>query len=222
MMDEYQKSIKLKFRILAGFYDLFDLAFLLGKDVNPRRALARKIPNDRIRILDVCVGTANSALQVALANENNRIIGVDISRDMITVAERKIRAEGITNLSIENMNATGMSFEDGEFDVVMVSFGLHEMSYDLMREVLAEMSRVLKSEGSLFIIDYERASSHVMNLCFSLYLRIFEPPHMSEFLDYDWRKILREVGCMVSSTENYRFSKLITAVKCRNPLTEPL
>ena len=212
-MNDYRKSIKLKFRVIARFYDLFDLVFLLGKDANPRIALARRIPNEPVQILDVCAGTGNSALEVAMTNEHNRIIGVDLSPDMIAVAERKIRSKGITNLSIENMDATRMSFNDGEFDVVMVSFGLHEMKLDLMTDVLAEMSRVLKPGGSLFVIDYERESGHIMNLCFSIFLKVFEPPHLSEFLDYDWRNILGDAGCEVTGVEKYRISKLITAVK---------
>lgn len=84
-MQNYERQIKLKFGVLASFYDLFDVLFLLDKKRNPRHALARKIPNEVLRILDVCVGTANSAIAVAEANSRNEIVGIDLSADMIAV-----------------------------------------------------------------------------------------------------------------------------------------
>ena len=70
-MQEYEGRIKLKFKLLANFYDLFDIPFRLNTDGNPRLALAQKIPNVSLRILDVCVGTANSAIAVAAANDQS-------------------------------------------------------------------------------------------------------------------------------------------------------
>ena len=88
--DRYEKKIRAKFKFLAFFYDLFDLVFLIDPKRNPRHALTQLIPNDRLGILDVCVGTANSAIAVAQKNDKNHITGIDLSSDMIAVAQRKI------------------------------------------------------------------------------------------------------------------------------------
>jgi len=212
-VQSYEQKIRLKFKLLAKFYDLFDLVFLFDRGKNPRYALARKIPNEALRILDVCVGTANSALVVAEANDRNEIVGIDLSPDMIAVAEDKIRKRGIQNITIHQMDATKMSFQDGEFDVAMVSFGLHEMGYELMMDVLREMHRVLKGEGQLYIVDYEQADGAVKNFLFSIYLRLFEPKHISEFLRYDWAEILGGIGFRIDGVEKHLFSKLISATK---------
>ena len=79
-MQEYEGRIKLKFKLLANFYDLFDIPFRLNRNGNPRLALAKKIPNATLHILDLCVGTANSAIAVAEANDQNEIIGIDLSQ----------------------------------------------------------------------------------------------------------------------------------------------
>ena len=76
-MQEYEGRIKLKFKILAAFYDLFDMPFRLNTAGNPRLALAKKIPNAALGILDVCVGTANRAIAVAEANNQNQITGTE-------------------------------------------------------------------------------------------------------------------------------------------------
>ncbi|MEW6618711.1 MAG: methyltransferase domain-containing protein [bacterium] len=215
-MQDYERQVKLKFKLLATFYDLSDIPFLLNGKGNPRRALARKIPNETLRILDVCVGSANSAIAVAEANDQNEIIGVDLSPDMIAVAESKIRRRGIQNIFIHQMDATKMTFQDGEFDIAMISFGLHELDYDLMIDILKEMCRVLKESGKLYLVDYEREDGLLKNLVLSIHLKIFEPSHMPQFLKYDWVEILQSIGFQVTETEKYLFSKLICAVKQSN------
>jgi len=78
-MQEYEKKIKLKFKLLAAFYDMFDIPYMIKPSSNPRLALARKIPDEELRILDVCIGTASSSLSVAQANSHNQITGIDLS-----------------------------------------------------------------------------------------------------------------------------------------------
>jgi ubiquinone/menaquinone biosynthesis C-methylase UbiE len=209
----YEKRIKLKFKLLAAFYDLFDLAFLLDRKRNPRYALADKIPDEAIRILDVCSGTANSSIVVAQANIRNEIICIDLSPDMIAVAYSKVRKRNIRNISIRQINATEMNFQDDEFDVAMISFALHEMDYEMMLKVLRQMCRVLKDGGKLYIIDYAREDGWCKDLLLSMHLRVFEPKHMAKFLKYDWTDILRVVGFQFNSSEEYLFSKLIAATK---------
>jgi ubiquinone/menaquinone biosynthesis C-methylase UbiE len=209
----YEKRIKLKFKVLAAFYDLFDLAFLIDRKRNPRYALARKIPDEALRILDVCAGTANSAIVVAQANVHNEIICIDLSPDMMAVAYNKVRKRNIRNISIHQMNAENMNFQAGEFDVVMISFALHEMAYEMMLKVLRQMCRVLKDGGKLYIIDYGREDGWCKNLPLSMHLKVFEPKHMAQFLKYDWAETLKEVGFQLISSEKYIFSKVIVATK---------
>lgn len=211
--EEPNRRNERKFRWLAAFYDAFDLVFLLDPKSNPRHALAAKIPNDALRILDVCTGTANNAIAVAEANPQNRITGVDLSPDMIAVAERKIRQRDLQTITIHHMNATGMDFQPGTFDIVMISFGLHEFDRELMGRVLREMQRVLKRGGKLYIVDYERGKGFLRSVLFDLYLRIFEPKHLPQFLAYNWAEILGEVGLELDELEICLFSKLISATK---------
>ncbi len=127
LVPDYQRRIKLKFRMLAYFYDLFDLPFIFDRRTNPRLVLAHKIPDAPLSILDVCVGTAIGSMTVAEANPENRITGVDLSLDMLVLAQEKIRRRVLRNVSLRQMNAANMQFGESAFDVVMVSFGMHEL-----------------------------------------------------------------------------------------------
>lgn len=212
-MKNYKSKVQFKFKFLSWFYDTFDCAFILDQSKNPRKNLAQKIPNENIQILDVCVGTANTAIIIAQKNSKNNIIGIDLSKDMIAVAEKKRSKHKITNLSFLQMDATEMNFTNSYFDVVMVSFGLHELGYELMMKILYEMNRVLKKGGKLYIIDYKKEDDSFRALLLWLCLRLFEPKHMSEFLQYNWGKILKKVGFHIKANEKQLFSKLISAAK---------
>lgn len=200
-MKNYERKIKLKFRLISSFYDLFDTPFKMFPTGNPRRALAQKIPDASLRILDVCVGTANSALAVAQNNSLNHVIGIDLSPDMVAVAKNKIRKKGISNIEIQQMDATNLHFKNGEFDIVMISFALHEMDALLMEGALNEIARVTKTDGTLYIIDYEKPEDDWKSFLFSVYLKLFEPAHMDRFLQYDWKDVLCKHGFQIINSE---------------------
>jgi len=106
-----------------------------------------------------------------------------------------------------------MSFEDDEFDIVMISFALHELEHELMMQVLSEMNRVVKDNGPLYIIDYELEETLIKKLILSANLKLFEPAHMQRFLRYDLKELLAGAGFRFTGQEKSLFSKLISAEK---------
>jgi len=212
-MENYKTKLNLKFKTLSWFYDAFDWAFALDQSKNPRKLLAQRISNDTIQILDVCVGTANSAIAVAKNYPDVHITGIDLSADMMAVAKRKTQKLGISNITFRQMDAATMDFSDESFDIVMISFGLHELGYDLMMKILNEMNRVLKRNGKLYIIDYAKEDDPVRKVLLWLCLKIFEPKHMSKFLEYNWNDILKKAGFNLDSSAKQLFSKLISGTK---------
>ena len=201
-MKRYERRLKIKFKLLSVFYDLFEIVFWFDQKSNPRRKLSQKIPDTHLLILDVCVGTANAAIEVAKAHTQNEIIGIDLSIDMMKVAQ---------TTSLLQMDATRMGFGDNVFDIVTVSFGLHELGYELMMEILRQMHRVVKNDGTLYIVDYEEEDNIIKKILLWCCLKLFESKHMSEFLGYDWPKLLGDVGFKLVKKEKCLFSKLISA-----------
>jgi demethylmenaquinone methyltransferase/2-methoxy-6-polyprenyl-1,4-benzoquinol methylase len=175
--------------------------------------LARLIPNDDSRILDVCFGTGNSTLLVAKNNDRNRITGLDLSADMLEVAKRKIRKRGLTNIETIRMDAAEMDLEDESFDVATSSFGLHEMEYPVMESILKEMSRVLKRDGKLYLVDYRVLDTELKRLLFRVYILLTSPPHVKDFLKYDWEAIMKECGFRIDRIEPYKISQITCATR---------
>ena len=195
------------YHFLSKFYDLFDLIFLFGGKGNPRSGLLEAFGNSRLAILDVCVGTGASSILVAVQQDQNHLIGIDISEDMLAVARRKIAQKKLTNLEVRNMSADSMQFADNSFDVVMVSFALHEFEPDLRERIFKEAARVLKPGGKFCVIDFAR-QENFLNRIFTKVWTAIEPPCFTDFLDIDWRKHLKAHNLFFESEKEYSFSKL--------------
>lgn len=191
----------------SKIYDIFDVIFLLGRKGNPRLGLLDIIPNTPLRVLDVCVGTAASALVVAGRNDKNHIQGIDVSEAMLSAARRKIAQSNHTNLEVINMSATEMDYADASFDVVMVSFALHEFEPGLRDKVFQEVGRVLKPGGIFCVIDFARQDS-LLNQMFLKLWALVEPSSFAHFLDLDWRTYLTPYGLRFEGEHEYSFSKL--------------
>jgi demethylmenaquinone methyltransferase/2-methoxy-6-polyprenyl-1,4-benzoquinol methylase len=190
-----------------------EIFFYFNTKTNPRHGLARLIPNDDLQILDVCFGTGNSTLLVAKNNNKNMITGLDLSADMLTVANRKIRKQGLSNIKTIRMDAADMDLEDESFDVATSSFGLHEMEYPVMESILREMNRVLKENGKLYVVDYQIQDTAMKRLLFRVYLLLTSPPHVKDFLKYDWEAIMKECGFRIDKIEPYKISQIVCATR---------
>jgi demethylmenaquinone methyltransferase/2-methoxy-6-polyprenyl-1,4-benzoquinol methylase len=197
---------------LAKFYDLFDLIFLWGGKGNPRYGLVEAISDTPQRILDVCVGTAASSIAVATQHPQSQIIGIDISEAMLSVARRKISRKKLTNLELINMSADAMQLADNSFDVVMVSFALHEFENELREKIFKEISRVLKPGGKFLVIDFARQNSP-SNRAFMKIWTLIEPSCFSAFLDIDWDKHFNTYGLIFESEKEFSNSKLYVLQK---------
>jgi ubiquinone/menaquinone biosynthesis C-methylase UbiE len=91
-----------------------------------------------------------------LKNTQGTILkGLDISADMISVAERNAEEYGLSK-RVEYLHSSGdrMLFEDEKFDAVFTNGSLHEWSDP--KNTLNEIWRVLKKGGSVFISDLRR------------------------------------------------------------------
>lgn len=210
-MRSYNENVRLKYKLLAKIYDLMDPILFNSKKGNPRYALAGMIPDEELEILDVCPGTGCTTVAIASSNKRNRVTGIDLSGDMLRVAERKIRKNGLENVSLFQMDAAKIELEK-EFDVVTTSLSLHEMPDGIMDSVISEMSRVLRKEGRMLIIEWDRPKDFLGSMVFTVFPYLFEPGDFKGFLQLDWCEYLKRHGLVLKGIEKFKFTKLIIAV----------
>lgn len=212
-MENYENRVRVLYKILSKAYDLMDLIIFSNENSNPRKGLASKLPNDRLRVLDVCCGTGNSAIAIAKKNDNNTVIGIDLSSDMLKAARNKAIKNKFDNISFREMNAAKTDFSNESFDVVTVSLALHEMPQELIDLILTEIGRVLKPSGKLYIIDWDRPKHPIASLVFAIFPTLFEPKVFKDFLKINWKQLLDKFAFKYLDTERYTFTKLVIAIK---------
>jgi ubiquinone/menaquinone biosynthesis C-methylase UbiE len=104
--------------------------------------------NEGMTVLDIGCGTG--AHLRLYQKENCSIYGIDLSPAMINVARKTLGEEA--NISLGS--ATDMEFGNDQFDLILCSTVLHEMSQKVREDVLEEAKRVLKSDGRILLIDF--------------------------------------------------------------------
>lgn len=101
-------------------------------------------PGDRV--LDLASGTGEPALTLARRQPHAVITGIDAAEGMVRVAQKKVAAERLPNVSFQHMPAEHLAFADASFDKVLCRFGV--MLFEDPLEGCREIHRVLKPGGA--------------------------------------------------------------------------
>jgi len=100
------------------------------------------------RVLDIACGTGQPALPAAeRVGPSGWVLGLDLSEDMLKVAQEKAQARGLSNLEFRLGDAEATDFEPESFDVVLCRWGLMLMPEPL--RCLQHAQRALKSGGRI-------------------------------------------------------------------------
>ena len=191
-VDEAKEYYSLTIRvwhILAPFYDIMTMPLSRVREQVVDFANAMK----GSKILDVATGTGEQAL--AFARNGYDVIGVDLSEDMLRVAERK---NSFGNAKFEVADATNLQFEDDSFDVTCISFALHDMPSTIREKVLRQIARVTKPKGMVLIVDYGLPRSKVGRFVVYHLVNLYEGKYYSRFIKSDLVTLLRKTGIEVS------------------------
>jgi phosphatidylethanolamine/phosphatidyl-N-methylethanolamine N-methyltransferase len=114
-----------------------------------RRAAIDACENVGGRVLEVGVGTG---LSLPYYTQRCRVVGVDISDDMLDVARRRVEELGMTNVEqLANMDVQKLGFANNSFDVVTAQYVVNTVPDP--EAALDEFVRVLRPGGELIIIN---------------------------------------------------------------------
>lgn len=148
---------------IARDYDRLNRVMTFGLDRCWRRRAARGLHGS---VLDVACGTGDMMLE--LRRRGCDVTGVDISEEMLAIAKRKVE-----NGKWKVADAESLSFEDSTFDAVTCAFGVRNFVH--LEQGLKEMLRVLKSGGSLAILELATPDSAFVRPFYNLYTKHIIP-----------------------------------------------
>ena len=98
-------------------------------------------------VLDVCCGPAT--LTEAACRRGARVVGLDISSELLELARRKV-----PEANFHEGNAEDLPFDDESFDAVIAGYGLMHVARP--DAVLREMLRVLRADARLAVSVWQK------------------------------------------------------------------
>ncbi len=140
-------SIQAAYRRYARVYDAtFGTVFAAGR----KRILRQLNRHGGQRILEVGVGTG---ISLPGYRRDNTIVGIDISKDMLDIARRRIERRSLTNVeSLSEMDAENLEFADGSFDTVVAMYVMTVVPHP--DRGMSELRRVCKPGGDIYLLNH--------------------------------------------------------------------
>lgn len=195
------------YRRYAGIYDV-----VFGPIMHPGRkrivdALQCR-PGDHI--LEVGVGTG---LSLPLYSSGVRVTGIDVSREMLVVARRRVAREPLPHVeAILEMDAQAMSFPDARFDKVVAMYVVSVVPDP--KKMVAEMRRVCKPGGEILIVNHFRSRNPVLGTMESLLAPFSRLAGFRPNLDMD--EFLADTGLLVEEIRSTNLFGYWKILRCRN------
>jgi len=131
-------------------------------------------------ILDLCCGTGNQ-IKLLLKHGFKNLSCLDISDSMLEVAKR-----GNSSIKIYKEDATNTNFDDVSFDVVILSFAIHEKDRNTQQALMNEAYRIIKKDGLMLVVDYvfDNKTTKFGKILVSIIERIAGGEHDRNFKNY--------------------------------------
>lgn len=222
LLEKKPDDIKRMFDGISNCYDFANniLSFGLHKIIKKIAINELKIKN-KDKILDLCCGSGDLALIVSEKFDDLNIVGADFSLKMIEIAKKKN-----PKISYVLADATNLPFDNNEFDVVIMGFGLRNIKE--YKIALAEANRVLKQKGLFLHLDFE--SSSKLHKCYDfvvinilkLFIKDIEPyKYLLDskkvfFSNSQLVELFKEHGFNIYKTKKMLFNMISYQIVCKN------
>lgn len=160
--------VKEMFDNIAYRYDFLNHFLSLGIDKSWRRKALKHLKSYKAPyILDVATGTGDLAIS-ALRYKPSKIIGIDISTEMLRVGNEKIKNKGLQSIiELQPGDSEQINFGNETFDAVTVAFGVR--NFENLTKGLQEMHRVLKTGGTAIILEFSKPTSKFFRWIYNFY-----------------------------------------------------
>ncbi|MFC4078091.1 demethylmenaquinone methyltransferase [Salinithrix halophila] len=175
MKESKEQFVHRVFESIAKDYDRMNTLLSFRRHKAWRKLAMRKMqvqPGDTA--LDVCCGTCDWTISLAEASGDGQVVGLDFSRNMLDVGEKKIRSGGLSEqVELLHGNAMELPFSDDQFDHATIGFALRNVPD--FRHVLREMARVVKPGGKVVSLELSKPTWPLFRGIYYLYFQKILP-----------------------------------------------
>jgi predicted TPR repeat methyltransferase len=183
----------------ARKYAASPIADMPGYEATLRRV--QTLLSSEQNVLEIGCGTGTTAMR--LAPHTRRLLATDVSANMIAIAQEKLVAEPIPQLSFAVVDADARAAEPGEFDVVL-AFNLLHLVTDLDR-ALGAAAQDLRPGGLLIskTACISEMNPLIPHLALPLMRAIGKAPHVLCFDAQGLQSAIVRQGMEIVSVERH-------------------
>lgn len=206
-----KQNVRQMFDAIAGTYDFLNHLLSFGIDIYWRKKAVGLLKlSHPLKILDIATGTGDFAIEAVKLNPQ-KIIGIDISEKMLSIAKEKIRKLHLEGkIKFQLADCENLPFKNNSFDAVTVGFGVR--NFENLDKGLKEMHRVLKKDGKIVILEFSKPKAFPIKNIFNFYFKnilpfigkfisknreayAYLPQSVQKFPDgEDFLKIMKKIG----------------------------
>jgi len=191
----------------AAVYDLLAPIMTLGLERRYHHIVTEQLAlHGEEQVLDIGCGTGTLTRDIAnaLSNKSRSLcIGLDAAEEMVKMA--RLKSSKIPNIQFDAAIAEELPYPSGKFDAVVSTFFFHHIHFELKKEVLAEVARVLKPGGRFIVIDVDVPTTWFGSLCARSGHWLFQQNEIAENIDgklreafvespFEWEEISHHSG----------------------------
>ncbi|MDE6862566.1 MAG: ubiquinone/menaquinone biosynthesis methyltransferase, partial [Alistipes sp.] len=150
-----KQQVEQMFDNIASTYDGLNHILSFNIDRLWRRRVVRIVRGTGAkRIMDMATGTGDLAIAMAKRIPGSHILGVDLSRKMLDVAQNKIRRQGLDErIILQHGDAERLDAVASEsLDAVTVAFGVR--NFDDLAGGLQQIHRTIRPGGTLVVLEF--------------------------------------------------------------------
>lgn len=149
--EEQAKFMQQYYRLQSKIYDATRWAFLFG-----RKAVIEALPftsEQPIRIIEIGCGTGHNLSRLAKQFPHAQLIGLDVSPDMVQLAQRRTRAFADRLQIIQGPYQTDHHWFEPDVDLILFSYSL-TMINPQWSSLLVQAQHDLRSGGIIAVTDF--------------------------------------------------------------------
>lgn len=162
------------FDAIAPEYDFLNHLLTLNIDRLWRRKAVMATGERASLWLDLACGSGDMALEAVKRKRAERVVGVDLSENMLLSGRKKVEKRGLQQrISLQRGDCCDLAFGDATFEVVSCGFGVRNF-YDTDKG-FAEMFRVLKPGGRLAILEFAYPENAFIRFFYDFYFNRILP-----------------------------------------------
>lgn len=165
-----KEQVEQMFDNIAPTYDRLNHVLSFNIDRIWRKRVMRIVRRHKPQlVMDIATGTGDLAIAMAKRIDDVRIMGVDLSEEMLRVAQGKVLKLGMAErISLTKGDAENLDMVASEsVDAVTVAFGVR--NFENLEQGLGELYRTLKPGGKLIVLEFSIPRNKLVKWVYAQY-----------------------------------------------------